>query len=359
MRTAGGRTPSAVAMRPPGGLSRSLIFNDKRLEHHRSRLADARRGVGTRRSIDQTDDCEPPEMLDERSGVTGFNVTFFLSLLSCPAETTAPGAALKILATLVLLALPLAAGAQMSTLAAPLNPPLAADGEGARAKTTPPQFQHLRVLPIGDSMTAGGDDYPSLFRSYRGSLYHLLRAQGHDIDFIGPNHLLPIGGGDPDHAAFGGALIGPDRNANNAFDRLDPILAGVGEVDVVIVAMGWNSVFNEPADAARKYEGLVNRLKSMRPKATLVLATLSPPRGQSEKEAEAGSRGYRELNAKARHMASRSQTDRLLLADLARAPFSKDDFWDVIHWHQSGADKAARVIFRTLIDNAAIVSAEH
>jgi hypothetical protein len=205
-------------------------------------------------------------------------------------------------------------------------------------------------------MTAGYEEQPDGFRSYRGSLFNLLQTAGHDVDFVGPNRTAPAVGGDPDHAGFGGALIGPAVNTNNVFDRLDSILEGVGAVDVVIVALGWNSVFQEPADAAAKYEGLVYRLMAMRPRATLVLATLSPPRGESEKEAARQSRGYRELNAKARQMAARSASDRLLLADLAAVPFSREDFWDVIHWHQSGADKAAQVIFRSLTENAAIVA---
>jgi hypothetical protein len=229
--------------------------------------------------------------------------------------------------------------------------------EASSAKARPAaRFARLRVLLLGDSMTAGDEDSPTSFRSYRGTLYNLLRAAGHDVDFVGPNHLPPAVGGDPDHAAFGGAEIGPGANPNNVSDRLASILNGAGRVDVVIVALGWNSVFNEPAEAARKYERLATRLSAMRPNATLILATLSPPRGQSEKEAAASSSGYRELNAKARLMASRSMKDKLILADLAAIPFSAEDFWDVIHWRQSGADKAARAIFVAMTGNAAILT---
>jgi lysophospholipase L1-like esterase len=227
---------------------------------------------------------------------------------------------------------------------------------GSRGPASAVRFSHLRVLLLGDSMTAGDEDYPKSFRSYRGTLYKLLQAAGHDVDFVGPNHLPPAAGGDPDHAAFGGAEIGPGNNPNNVVDRLAPILSSVGDVDVIILALGWNSVFNEPAEAARKYEGLVDRLTAARPEATLALATLSPPRGQSEKEATFRSQGYRELNASARRMAERSPTDKLILADLAAARFDSSDFWDVIHWHQSGADTAAAVLFRTLTENAAIVT---
>jgi lysophospholipase L1-like esterase len=234
--------------------------------------------------------------------------------------------------------------------------PASLPGEPSSGQASTIRFSHLRVLLLGDSMTAGDEDYPKSFRSYRGTLYKLLQSAGHDVDFVGTIHLPPAVGGDPDHAAFGGAEIGPGSNPNNVVDRLDPILSSVGDVDVIILALGWNSVFNEPAEAARKYEGLVARLRAARPDATIAVATLSPPRGQSEKEATFRSQGYRELNASARRMADRSPTDKLILADLAAARFETSDFWDVIHWHQSGADTAAAVIFRTLTENAAIVT---
>ena len=42
---------------------------------------------------------------------------------------------------------------------------------------------------------------------------------------------------------------------------------------------------------------------------------------------------------------------------LAGAGFRGEDYWDTIHWLQSGADKAARVIFESLTSNASIVNA--
>ncbi len=205
-------------------------------------------------------------------------------------------------------------------------------------------------------MTVGGEGNPTSFRSYRGALQQLLNAAGHDTDFVGTLNLEPAIGGDADHNGYGGAQLGPGGSSNNIYDRLDGILASVGQVDVVILAMGWNSAYQEPGNAAAKYEGLVRRIAALRPAATVILATLSPQRAETEQQTNAQLSGYRELNARARQLATASASDKLLLADLAAASYASDDYWDVIHWLQSGANKAAQVIFDVMVANAAIVN---
>lgn len=226
----------------------------------------------------------------------------------------------------------------------------------AAEPAAPLRFSGLRILPLGDSMTAGGEGDPTSFRSYRGALQKLLGAAGHDTDFVGTLSLTPAIGGDPDHNGYGGAQIGPGGSSNNIADRLDGILANVGDVDVVILAMGWNSAYQEPANAASKYEGLVRRIAALRPAATIVLGTLSPQRAETEQQTNSQLSGYRELNARARQLAGASATDKLILADFAATSFSADEYWDVIHWLQPGANKAARVIFDAMTANADIIN---
>lgn len=235
--------------------------------------------------------------------------------------------------------------------------PPSADAAPSPAPSTAP-FVNLRILALGDSMTGGAEANPSGFRSYRGALYRLLVDAGHSVDFVGPLWQPPAIGGDPDHAGYGGAQIGPGGASNNISDRLDSILASAGNVDVVILAMGWNSAYQEPENAAPKYAGLVQKIRAARPNATLVLATLSPQRGETEAQTGSQLTGYSRLNATARQLANASDSDKLILADLASAGFEGNEYWDVIHWLQPGADRAARVIFDTLIHNVAIIRAK-
>ena len=103
-------------------------------------------------------------------------------------------------------------------------------------------------------MTAGSEANPTAYRSYRGKLYQMLQAAGHDVDMIGTQHQLPATGGDPDHDGYGGALIGPGGGGHNLADRVSGILSSVGRVDVIVLALGWNSAYQEPGQAGFNFE---------------------------------------------------------------------------------------------------------
>ena len=118
----------------------------------------------------------------------------------------------------------------------------------------------------------------------------------------------------------------------------------------IILAFGWNSVYSEAPVAGAKYRDFVTRLAATKPNAHLVVATLSPQRGETVAASSAGVQGYANFNAVARALASASPTDRIHLADYAAAGFQSSEYWDVIHWLQPGADRAAQVLYRTLVD---------
>ena len=217
------------------------------------------------------------------------------------------------------------------------------------ATPNPLRTRQIRVLCLGDSMTVGSENNAGSFRSYRGRLQQLLVNAGIDADFIGTNHLTPAIGGDPDHEGYGGAYIGPGGSSNNIWDRLPVALGSSVDPDIVIMAFGWNSVYNEPALAASKYRAIVNQVALLKPNAHLVVATLTPQRDESEEQSNLSVPGYRELNESARQMANASATDKIFLADFAVLNFPADDYWDIIHWLQPNADKAARILFSSLI----------
>jgi lysophospholipase L1-like esterase len=217
------------------------------------------------------------------------------------------------------------------------------------ATANPLLTRTARILALGDSMTVGAEADPNGFRAYRGRLFALLGAAGYNVDFAGTQRLAPAIGGDPDHDGYGGAFIGPGGSSNNLADKLPAILSAV-EPDIIILALGWNSVYNEPSVAASKYRDLVNRIAAAKPNAHIVVATLSPQRGQTEAQTNADLSAYAALNSAARSLASASTTDRIHLADYAAAGFQGSEYWDVIHWLQPGADRAAQVLYQTLVN---------
>lgn len=237
-------------------------------------------------------------------------------------------------------------------------PSLSRSGESPATATTPSTAtvaanplltRTVRILALGDSMTAGHEYDPARFRSYRGRLFLLLTAAGYKTDFVGTQQMTPATGGDPDHDGYGGAWIGPGGWSNTLTDKLPAILQAV-DPDIIILALGWNSVYNEPSLAGPKYREFVNRVAAAKPNAHIVVATLSPQRGQTQAQTNADVAGYESLNAVARSLASASPTDRIHLADYASAGFQDSDYWDVIHWLQSGADRAAQVLYQTLVN---------
>ncbi len=205
-----------------------------------------------------------------------------------------------------------------------------------------------RILCVGDSMTSGTEEASFGFRSYRGRLYQRLIGAGYQVDFVGTQQRIPAIGGDADHDGYGGAWIGPGGSPNNLWDRMAGILAST-DPDIVIMALGWNSAYGERQVAGQRYRDLVNRVRALKPNAHIVVATLSPQRGQSEAQTGVDESGFAAINAVARAMAAESPTDRIHLADFAAAGFVASDYWDVIHWTQSGGDRAADVIYRTLV----------
>ena len=230
------------------------------------------------------------------------------------------------------------------------EPPAATAPREAVPKLIGTASRPLYVLLTGDSMTRGDEHTPGGARSFRGRLYHMLTAAGLTVDFLGSQNERPAVGGDPNHDAWGGAWIGPGGSDLNIYDRMPTVLAANVNPDIIVLALGWNSAVYEKPIAADKYEALVNRVAALKPGAQLVLGTLSPYRGETEEQTASHERGYREINQRAREMAGRSTSDQLHLTDLAIGKFNPSDYIDPVHWNQSGADKAAQIVFDTILN---------
>lgn len=212
-------------------------------------------------------------------------------------------------------------------------------------------------MVYGDSMTSGDYSSPLTgYQSYRGHLYQKLVADGFTaVDIIGTRSLATAAGGDTDHDGFPGEVIGPDpAEPNTLLSRLPGVLQVSPDPDIVVMAFGWNSVNWGQGWAADHYQGFVERMQELRPNARLILATLPPRQGEREEDTAVALPKWQALNERARALANARADDNLHLADLARAGFAASEFWDVIHWNDAGAQRAAEVIFQTIRANALI-----
>ncbi len=220
-----------------------------------------------------------------------------------------------------------------------------------------PGCQILRVMPLGDSMTA----YPD---SYRGPLYQLLYTQSVNVDFVGSVKYEPEGGGDPDAEGHGGYTIGPDSRIDSE-GKPGNLAANVGKwipaakPDVIILTIGTNDMAGSDADKAAapgKLKALVATLQRLAPKAKIVISDL-PPSGYYQ-------RGYPAqvaLDAAAKSLGTAKPDDNLFYAptrdELEGIGFdeSVDIKEDKTHFTTSGGQKFANALAPTVID--AIVAA--
>ncbi|MEX2112505.1 MAG: GDSL-type esterase/lipase family protein, partial [Pirellulales bacterium] len=135
----------------------------------------------------------------------------------------------------------------------------------------------LRIMPLGDSITAGNDNFNLTPGGYRTRLYGLLNAAGYDFDFVGSLATNPGPITDNDHQGHGGytlaqlcETLGPSVVANQPGVVL--LLGGTNDVTVALK--------NDPtltvAGIAARLDALLADLYNYRPAATVFVRTIPP-----------------------------------------------------------------------------------
>ena len=128
-------------------------------------------------------------------------------------------------------------------------------------------------MPLGDSLTAFAE-------SYRGPLYRTLVAQGYSVDFVGPGTAFaPIGGGDPDHAGYGGYRIGPEAIGGSNIDELIGTIVPNANPQIILLNIGRNDLAaggQVAIDAAAKLAALVARLQTLAPNTYILTSPMTP-----------------------------------------------------------------------------------
>ncbi len=233
---------------------------------------------------------------------------------------------------------------------------------GATPTTPPTPDKIVKIMPLGDSLTAG--DGATGPQSYRGHLYAQLKSVGYAVDFVGSQSSTTAAGGDPDNEGHGGFTLGPDDSkyctragdgtltcdpaAWNLSDNIGGWL-GTAQPDVVLVLAGINDMFPQDvapgqtgvrrtvnsADAAAKLSALVAKMRTLAPNAKIVVGSLLPVAWSS------GWAEYDAVNATAAMLGSASPTDNVFFADLHAVSLQSADFADQVHLSDSGAAKVA------------------
>ncbi|GJM24517.1 MAG: hypothetical protein DHS20C16_09320 [Phycisphaerae bacterium] len=134
---------------------------------------------------------------------------------------------------------------------------------------------------VGDSITQGGQQHVS----YRYTLWFDLQNAGFDVDFVGQRDFT--NSGDPNLAWYPNYFTTFDRDHEGYWgwrtDQIDGIITNattVAQPDIVLIHLGTNDIGQLGAagvtNADVNLRSIINRIRTERPNATLLLAQVVP-----------------------------------------------------------------------------------
>ncbi len=150
---------------------------------------------------------------------------------------------------------------------------------------TAPVKRTLRIMPLGDSITQGGQGYAS----YRYSLWFQLQAQGESVRFVGGNQTVfgGDGGSNPDTSLYPDYYTTFDRDHQGHWGWTTSQIFGISldaasdaRPDVVLVHLGTNDIGQSGASGVANAEiqlpRILDNIRAIRPVARFALAQVIP-----------------------------------------------------------------------------------
>ncbi|MBD3393033.1 MAG: hypothetical protein GF418_13070, partial [Chitinivibrionales bacterium] len=187
----------------------------------------------------------------------------------------------------------------------------------------------VRIMPFGDSITAGEDEYGA----YRADLYAMLDSAGIVLDYVGSQNSGPSRLPDRDHEGHWSWRIGDLAGmAGEWVVRYRP--------DVVLLMAGTNDMFGPDSmdTIVARLDSLVGTIFELRPNALVFLSSIPPiPYESVELRVEEFNDGIRELVRRR----SKKRAD-IVFAD-NHAALTVDDLADGLHPSNEGYHKMAVV----------------
>ncbi|MBD2070671.1 hypothetical protein H6F93_24685 [Leptolyngbya sp. FACHB-671] len=133
-----------------------------------------------------------------------------------------------------------------------------------------------KVMPVGDSITAGQHRQQPRPGSYRIELFNQLAADGIGIDFVGSQSNGPSGSFDQNHEGHGGWTI------NQMIDLVnDPEFLEGYNPNIVMIMMGTNDATNDTvAQMSADIKALIDEFAERLPNAHLLVSSIAPINGE-------------------------------------------------------------------------------
>jgi len=225
-----------------------------------------------------------------------------------------------------------------------------------------PYSETVKIMPLGDSITAGGSSGtpfdPEYYVAYRLALWNKLAADGYDIDFVGGQNSGSAVLADSDHEGHGGwrddeILNGCswDPDKGKLVDWLTAY-----QPDIVLLHIGTNGLGPSPDDV----EGILAEIDNYSADAWVVLALIVNQSCSVNDPPCAASSTVTLFNDNVAAMAQ-DRIDRLgdkiVLVDMENgagldyhltAHNPPGNMWDNLHPYESGYEKMADVWFSAL-----------
>lgn len=217
--------------------------------------------------------------------------------------------------------------------------------DSASAPSPTPTGEALVIMPLGDSMT---NDSRS-----RVTLWNLLTADGHELDYVGNQHQassIP----DPDHEGVGGIKI------EGIMDKAESLMQ-THKPEYVALMVGTNDIawyFDETAsEIASRWNDLIDRIiDSSEPGTVILVATIPPVSsknvGQDGMQVQDRRIMVQRYNAELRSLIDdrKANGDRLILADMEAAlDPGKHLSSDGVHLNEEGYDIMGTVYYDAMI----------
>jgi lysophospholipase L1-like esterase len=160
--------------------------------------------------------------------------------------------------------------------------PLVALLLGAVLANAPGAGAQTRILPLGDSITQGGQGHAS----YRYALWFALVQGGYAVDFVGSRDFLN-GGGAPDPGLYPSYFTSFDREHEGYWgyrtDEIAPLAQGLAaavQPDIALVHLGTNDIGQQGAagvaNADTNLRLIIQGLRAAVPGITVLLARVVP-----------------------------------------------------------------------------------
>jgi len=132
----------------------------------------------------------------------------------------------------------------------------------------------LRILPLGDSLTAGAYTENGVFKTgagYRFALWKKLTSAGEKISFVGSKQDGPADFPDRNHEGHTGRRVG--EVAANALSEIK-----IANADIVLLMIGTNDVLqnHDLTHATGGLENLLDEVEKYNPNAKILISTIIP-----------------------------------------------------------------------------------